>query len=149
MGNRFKRQDLMCRIYMKLPKRLLMSYKCIMCPGNSGNLIGVSEETLKMHFKEKHKTNAIKSFMLKRTCRICNYDKAPSDVELTKHFENVHPKSDYWQSDEDEELADAEQETEVKTDAPEETYSQSSSKYETSEYGQQRTVSHQNLQKSA
>ena len=60
------------------------------------NLIGVSEETLKMHFKEKHKTNAIKSFMLKRTCRICNYDKAPSDVELTKHFENVHPKSDYW-----------------------------------------------------
>ena len=28
------------------------------------NLIGVSEETLKTHFKEKHKTNTIKPFLL-------------------------------------------------------------------------------------
>ena len=66
------------------------------------NLIGVSEETLKTHFKEKHKTNTIKPFLLKRNCRICGFDKAPNDSELVKHFENEHPKSDFWADDEEE-----------------------------------------------
>ena len=68
----------------------------------NSNLIGVSEETLKTHFKEKHKTNTIKPFLLKRNCRICGFDKAPSDSELVKHFENEHPKSDFWADDEEE-----------------------------------------------
>merc|ERR1711981_1018900 len=88
---------------IKLPTaNFLKSYKCIACPGNAGNLIGVSEETLKTHFKEKHKTNTIKPFLLKRNCRICGFDKAPSDSELVKHFENEHPKSDFWADDEEE-----------------------------------------------
>ena len=100
---------------IKLPKvDFWKSYKCIMCP-ESGNLIGVSEEMLKMHFKEKHKTNAIKSFMLKRTCRICNHDKANSDVELTKHFEDVHPRSDYWESDDENDVETEEKSEEANT----------------------------------
>merc|ERR1712018_49941 len=88
---------------IKLPTtNFLKSYKCIACPGNAGNLIGVSEETLKTHFKEKHKTNTIKPFLLKRNCRICGFDKAPNDSELVKHFENDHPKSDFWADDEEE-----------------------------------------------
>ena len=76
------------------------------------NLIGVSEETLKIHFKEKHKTNTIKPFLLKRICRICGNDKSPTDAELVKHFEVEHPKSEFWADDE---------ETEMKTEAePEE-----------------------------
>merc|ERR1712018_205815 len=58
---------------IKLPTtNFLKSYKCIACPGNAGN------------------------------CRICGFDKAPSDSELVKHFENEHPKSDFWADDEEE-----------------------------------------------
>ena len=68
-------------------------------------MIGVSDEALKVHFKEKHKTNTIKPFLLKRICRICSFDKAPNDSELVKHIDSEHPKSEFWvDDDEDEEV---------------------------------------------
>ena len=74
-------------------------------------MIGVTDEALKVHFKEKHKTNTIKSFLLKRICRICAFDKAPNDSELAKHIESEHPKSEFWVSDsDDEELGEVEEE---------------------------------------
>ena len=81
-------------------------------------MIGVSDEALKVHFKEKHKTNTIKPFLLKRMCRICSFDKAPNDSELVKHIESEHPKSEFWVDDSEEEELEVEDKEKVEV-APE------------------------------
>ena len=62
--------------------------------------IGTSEEELKVHFKEKHKINTVKPFLIKRICRICDYDKSTSNDQLVKHITDEHPRSDYGDEDE-------------------------------------------------
>ena len=62
--------------------------------------IGTSEEELKVHFKEKHKINTVKPFLIKRICRICDYDKSTSNDQLVKHITEEHPRSDYGDEDE-------------------------------------------------
>ena len=59
---------------------------------------------MKVHFKEKHKINTVKPFLIKRICRICDYDKSTSNDQLVKHITDEHPRSDYGDEDEGEEL---------------------------------------------
>ena len=66
--------------------------------------IGTSEEELKVHFKEKHKINTVKPFLIKRICRICDYDKSTSNDQLVKHITDEHPRSDYGDEDEGKEI---------------------------------------------
>ena len=78
----------------KLPLLIIISFISI------SSSIGTSEEELKVHFKEKHKINTVKPFLIKRICRICDYDKSTSNDQLVKHITDEHPRSDYGDEDE-------------------------------------------------
>ena len=65
--------------------------------------IGTTEDELKVHFKEKHKINTVKPFLIKRICRICDHDKSTSNAELIKHIETEHPRSNFGDDEDDEE----------------------------------------------
>jgi len=87
---------------IKLPAtNYLRSFRCVACPASASSSIGTSEEELKVHFKEKHKINTVKPFLIKRICRICDYDKSTSNDQLVKHITDEHPRSDYGDEDED------------------------------------------------
>jgi len=87
---------------IKLPAtNYLRSFRCVACPASASSSIGTSEEELKIHFKEKHKINTVKPFLIKRICRICDYDKSTSNDQLVKHITEEHPRSDYGDEDED------------------------------------------------
>lgn len=64
--------------------------------------IGISEEELRVHFKVKHKINAIKPFLIKRTCRICEKDSFATNDDLVRHIDSEHPKSLFWAEDDTE-----------------------------------------------
>jgi hypothetical protein len=38
--------------------------------------------------------------LIKRICRICDYDKSTSNDQLVKHITDEHPRSDYGDEDE-------------------------------------------------
>ena len=63
-------------------------------------MITTSEEELKVHFKEKHNIEIVKPFLIKRICRICDYNKSASNDQLVKHITDEHPRSDYGDEDE-------------------------------------------------
>ena len=73
---------------------IYLNYLIIISFISISSSIGTSEEELKVHFKEKHKINTVKPFLIKRICRICEYDKSSSNDELVKLEKAISYKRD-------------------------------------------------------
>ncbi len=74
------------------------------------SLLAPSEDEIKAHFKEKHKINTLKAFLIKRVCRICGLDKFGANDDLLKHIDAEHPRSDFCDDDSEDLEAEPSQE---------------------------------------
>merc|ERR1739838_504428 len=118
MGHSINVQEIVDKL-IKLPSNdNLRSYRCVACPTSASSSIGTTEDELKIHFKEKHKINTVKPFLIKRICRICEHDKSTSNAELIKHIDAEHPRANFGDDEDDDEDNDDQEDMEASEASP-------------------------------